>query len=243
MLFQLGPLWFAEALLLFSAAAVVLRVVLPGKLAHFGLTVKQKADTPYPSATMMLAVAIITGLVAFAIRLYMPVGNAIWGLQLGYFPSYIVLFAVGYAAANGKKLEDIPENRARPLKLVALLTLPVILPLMFLADRFPVLARSPLGGWNLPSFVYAMWEPIVALGIIIALLQYSQYRFRTISPFLRTLSRRSFCIYIIHPVILVAISIALLNLTLPPLLKFGLVGSLACLACYFVAGLLLLRAC
>lgn len=136
--FHLGPLWFAQALLLFSAGAVIFRVIARSKLVRSVSPTQQQVGVAYPAATKMLAVAMLTGIVAFIIRLYIPAGSTVWGLQLGYFPSYVVLFVVGCAA-----------------------------------------------------------------------------------------------------VILVSISVALLSLTLPPLLKFGLVGSLACLVCYFVAGLLL----
>ncbi len=237
--FILGPLWFAEALLLFSIAFVLGHSVRGERTDAKGKGTPEGAEASYPSTGAILAAAVVTGLIAFVVRLYIPVGREIWGLQLGYFPSYILLFAVGCLASKGHRLENFPQERARHLKTLAWFTLPALYPLISLSRRFPILEGSAAGGWNLPSFLYAMWEPLVATGIILALLQYSLKRFRTMPPALRPLSRGAFCIYIIHPVVLVSIAIAVRDLALPPLIKFFLVGSLACLACYFLAGWIL----
>jgi fucose 4-O-acetylase-like acetyltransferase len=115
-----GPLWFAIALLIFAAGYAVWRA-LPWRPAAPAM-----ALPPVP----MIATAIVaTGLTAFVVRLVMPVGRELLWLQLGYFPSYVLLFVAGIAAAPGRLLERVTWRAALPwlaLTVVALATLPVM---------------------------------------------------------------------------------------------------------------------
>ena len=49
------------------------------------------------------------------------------------------------------------------------------------------------------------------------------------------LNRRSYSVYIIHPVVLVGISLLLRAWAAPALVKFALTGSLACATCWILA--------
>ena len=49
------------------------------------------------------------------------------------------------------------------------------------------------------------------------------------------LNRRAYTVYIIHPPVLVGVSLLLHGWVAPALVKFGVVGSLACIACWLVA--------
>jgi hypothetical protein len=53
------------------------------------------------------------------------------------------------------------------------------------------------------------------------------------------LARRAYLIYIIHPPILVGVSLALGGLAAPALVKFALAGSAASALCFLAAGALL----
>ena len=99
--------------------------------------------------------------------------------------------------------------------------------------------RQALGGWSIPALVYALWEPFVAWGVILVLLQRCQQRFRDLGPIGTRLARRAFAIYVIHPPVVVAVTLAWRDVGAPALLKFALSGSVACVLCYVLAGLLL----
>ena len=97
----------------------------------------------------------------------------------------------------------------------------------------------PEGGWNVPALVYAFWEPFVAWGVILALVQRCGKRFRELGPIGTRLARRAFAIYAIHPPVVVAVTLAWRSVAAPALLKFAVSGSVACVLCYVLAGLLL----
>ncbi len=87
--------------------------------------------------------------------------------------------------------------------------------------------------------MYAFWEPLVAWGVILALLQRSQSRFRELRPLGTKLARRAFALYAIHPPVVAAVALAWHDLAAPALFKFAVSASIASVLCYFLAGLLL----
>jgi len=225
--FDRGPLWFAQALLIFGAGYLIWRAIRPAA--------RDGAATPFPSNTTLLAAALGTGAAAFALRLAFPLGHDYFGLQLGFFASYIVLFVAGCAGAPGRWLSQIPSAQRRLWGVIAWIAGP-ILPLTIV---FTPHLDGFAGGMNPQALIYAFWEPLVAWGIILALVAGFQRRVVTLSPVWKNLTRRAYAIYIIHPPVLVGVALAWRAVAAPPLLKFAVTGSLACLICYGVAGLLL----
>jgi len=228
--FDPGPLWFAEALLIFTAVWLGWR----------GIRKPEKtAKLAFPSDRVLLAAALVTGAVAFLLRLVWPVGVNVAFLQLGYFASYIVLFAAGCAAADQKWLEQIPEDLKRRWVRIAWLAFPVLPIVAVLARAAPWLHGPPEGGFNLQALVYAFWEPFVAWGFILGLLTFFQRRFAQLRGIWPTLARRAFLIYIIHPPVVVGVALVWRDVAAPALVKFLVTGSLACALCYVIAGVIL----
>ncbi len=231
--FENGPLWFAQALLIFAAGYLVWRRIVPK------LDGKPPSVRPFPSnATIALAI-LTTGAAAFALRLVWPVGKQVFGLQLAYFASYVVLFVAGCAGSAGKWLEDFPEQQRRLWWRVSLIAIPVLPAVVLLAPAIPALGGDTSGGWNIQAVVYAFWEPFVAWGLILTLLSTYARVFPSLNTTWAALSRRAYAIYIIHPPMLVAVALAWRELEAPHLVKFALTGSLAGLLCFGIAGLLL----
>jgi surface polysaccharide O-acyltransferase-like enzyme len=228
--FEDGPLWFATALLLMALASLV---------AHRLTGWPREGARPFPSNLQLLLAAIVCGLSAFALRLVWPVGTEWWGLQLGYFAGYVILYAAGCLAAQRGWLAQMPPAQVRLWRRIAWCTLPLLAPLGLLRDASPLLQASPMGGWNLPALVYAFWEPFVAWGVILMLLARAQRRPAESSPLWQRLSRRAYAMYVIHPLPVVAIALAWRDVPAPPLLKFAVTGGLACVVCYWIAGGLL----
>jgi hypothetical protein len=165
--FENGPLWFAQALLVFAAGYLFWRSI---ALRFRG---KRPSAEAFPSNTTIALAALTTGAVAFALRLVWPVGTQAFGLQLGYFASYAVLFVAGCAGSSGKWLEKVPENQKRIWWLVSKLAIPILPAVVLAAPYFSELKGNTSGGWNIQAVVYAFWEPLVAWGLILVLLSTS----------------------------------------------------------------------
>jgi peptidoglycan/LPS O-acetylase OafA/YrhL len=238
--FAVGPLWFAVALLIFTAGFLAWRSLAPAS--------GSEADTPqpryFPSNAMLAIAALATGAAAFALRLAWPVGTTpALDLQFGYFASYVVLFAAGCIAARGQWLSHVPSRQRRSWMIVATVAIAASAVQILASTGGNVYtgtaSASPLGGWNVHAAIYALWEPLVAWGVILGLVHLFEQRFLALGPAWSALARRSYAIYVIHPPVVVGIALAWRDVPAPHLAKFTITGSLAALACSWIAGLLL----
>src|SRR5208282_3637113 len=170
-----GPMWFVEALLIFSAAYVALRAAVgPERL--------EKAR-PFPSNTVLAMSVMGTGAAAFLLRFRWPVGAEFLALQFGFFASYVVLFLAGCIGAKGHWLKNVPANPLitwRRVSLYAALGFPV--GLVVAAHASNAAQASSSGGWSVAAAFYAFWEPLFAWGVILSLLVFFQRRFVALGP-------------------------------------------------------------
>lgn len=225
-----GPLWFVLALLIFTLFALGIRELKLGKLNF----VQKKLP---PNHVLLLSTLCIA-LISFVVRIWMPVGWTLkpLGFQLAHFPQYIILYFIGFHASKSNWFDQITYRQSKAsLKLVALLVF-LVFPLVFYFGG--ALSAGPeifMGGFNLQSFSYCIWEQLAGIGIIIGLLGIWRERYNTQSPQLKTLSASAYTVYIIHALVLVSISLAIRNLALSPTAKFLLVSPLALIICFFLA--------
>lgn len=229
--FVLGPLWFAWALVCFSLAYVAWRRLRPAP--------PDIPDRPLPGSAAWAVAAIGVGASALALRQVVPVGDSVWGLQLGYFASYIFLFALGCVAQRHRWLERVDRQQALRWRRISLLAIPVLPLVAALYGGLQGRAVNFNGGMGWPAVVYALWEPWVAWGLIAWLLVLFRERFNTASARWQRLAAQAYAAFILHSPVLVAVSVALSALALPALLKFVLVGACASVLSFAIAGGLL----
>jgi glucans biosynthesis protein C len=228
--FNIGPLWFAYALLLFSAVYGIWRL-LSRRLASSTMA----TSTGTLTHGRLLAAALITAMAAFTLRLWVPVGEQRWGLQIGYFASYTVLFAAGCWLARERGLENIDGRIAKPWGRLSVLVAPSLFVYAIANGALRGVPFNSNGGWTMPALAYAFWEPLLAWGIILMLL----WRFRMRSEATRwwgILAPRAYTAYIIHPPILVALAWSLHDAALPNLAKFAITAIAAPVLIFGISG-------
>ncbi len=224
--FEKGPMWFAWSLLLLAL------LTLPFK-RWLGVV------RPMPTDLVLLCAALFIGAVALALRQWWPVGTEAWGIQWGYAASYVVLYIAGLLAAPGRWLQVWPDASVQRWRLVARWTLPVLPLVALLGPRLFGWQGRAEGGLSVLSAVYAWWEPFLAWGLILRLLQRCRQRSAVLGPLGREMARRAFAVFVIHPPVVVAVSLAWRAVAAPALLKFALTGAVSLLLCYLLAGLAL----
>jgi glucans biosynthesis protein C len=228
--FNIGPLWFAYALLLFAALFVVVRQMLGQRSWALSLSALNH--------TNVLLLAVTWGVGAFLLRLWIPVGKEVALLQIGYFSSYVLLFAIGCAAAQHQLLEQVDGSLAKRWTWISVITIPTLFAYAAASGAFAGRHFAVQGGWTIPALVYAFWEPLVGIGIMLMLL----WRTRVAAKpwqFWRRLAPLAYGAFIVHPPIVVAIGIWVLQLHMSSLLKFVVTGILAVSASFLVASLLI----
>ena len=230
--FIAGPLWFVQALLLFAVGHALLNRVAPRP--HTG-----PHDQPLPGHRTWVLAALGVGAAALLLRQWVPGGQERWGLQIGYFASYVFLYGLGAVAWRHRWLERVERAQSRPWAWTALVALP-LLPLATLgAEGLTGRAVNVNTGWTLPAVVYAFWEPLVAWGLIAVLLRRGRDQWNRPSPTWQRWSERAYGAFIVHAPVIVALAVLLQPWDAPAMLKFALVATAGTGLSFGIAGLLL----
>ncbi len=222
-----GPLWFCVALLIFCCVYTLLRLVLrPGDsvrpLAH------ARGSVPPPRDRHVLAVILLMAVATFLVRTLQPIGTAIYNMQLCFFSQYVVLFAMGIQACRKSWLLRLPHSfglrwLAVGIGAGALLWVGLITKGGALEGNL----QAYNGGWHWQSAVLSLWESIVCAGVSIGLLVIFREKFSTQSRLVRVLSANAFAVYVLHPPVLIATTLAMRGLIAPPLVKFAVATAIA----------------
>jgi peptidoglycan/LPS O-acetylase OafA/YrhL len=231
--FVVGPLWFALALLLFSLGWVLWT----GRPQRPTDTPALRGDELAPWPAWLLS-ALCVGGCALLIRLWVPVGESVAGLQLGYFASYAFLFYLGCRAATGRRLERLTARDAVTWGVVSVFTMPWIFIVGFLEGALDGKPVNFSGGLGLAAVVYAFWEPLVAWGVIAALLYVFRARFNQPSLLWGRCAGNAYTAFVVHAPVLVGLSVVAAQWRGPAALKFAVVGSLAVLSSFTIAAAL-----
>jgi glucans biosynthesis protein C len=217
--FEAGPLWFAEALLIFALAYAAWRACRRERSV-------EAAGAPGHTALALSAVAV--AMASFLIRLGVPTGKNVFFLQLGYFAPYVLLFAFGCMASRKRVLERVTFAEAKPWAIASVIMI-AVLPIVVITRRGH---GSFSGGWNWNAAFYALWDPLTGWGIILTLLWLFHAFGSAEGRFTAWLARRVYGAYIVHPPIVVALSLLAREWTMAPMVKFVVVGLAACVASF-----------
>ncbi len=228
---EVGPLWFVEALLLFSLCY----------LLWWRWSGRSPDDVrgagPVPSDRALALFAVGIGLVNFAVRLVYPVGRILWpfGFQLGHFPQYIAWFIGGVVAYRRGWPEGLTDARGRTWSRVAILLI-LFAPILFAVGGALERGTRPFhGGLLWQALVYAVLEQLLCMGMIIALLVAFRKRYPGQGGLAKEMSSSAYTVYIIHTPVLVLITLAIRDVTLLPALKFALASLSTVLSCFLIA--------
>jgi fucose 4-O-acetylase-like acetyltransferase len=228
---DVGPLWFVEALLIFSVIYVLFRIV-------FRFSYKPFQDTFPTNAAITLSIVAIAAC-TFIVRIWYPVGKQFHVFQLGHFVHYIFCFWIGILAYRGKWFDNLSQSQARLWKIVALITifaLPIMMGAMMAAGEFDI--EVALGGFSWQSLLVSVWESIACISIIISLLSIFQKRFSNQGNLLRWMSPNFYAVYILHQLVIVAVMIPLLNTAILTPVKFLIVAIISVLLCFVLGDLI-----
>lgn len=239
-----GPMWFALALLIFSIIYALLKTVLP----ETARTIAGRGSSTFGA---LIALIMIIAVGAFLVRLVFPLGTMFWGMQLCYFSSYIVLFIAGILACRTKFYERVTSAVGRRWLMAGLIIGFAGLFLIKWAAgvyNFPAHAinirtmfASFAGGVSWSSFIFALWESFVAVSMTVGLMALFRDRLNFGGSLTQKLSDSSFAVYMFHPPIIIAVTMAMQMLTIAPVFKWAMASIICVPLCFLLAYHVLLR--
>jgi hypothetical protein len=223
-----GPMWFLYLLLILTAVYTIWRLIT--KIDSIQRRIPKEFSIP--KYVYLLLVAIGLGCVTFFIRLVSPVDKFPLGIPLGFIVQYLMMFSVGVIAVRYDWFEKMTR---RHVKIWAVSIMAAYI-LIFLYG-FLVLGLNSdlsvfLGGPTLHALMFALAENIIGMGMIFVLIKIFYAKFNHQGKLLQNLSASAFYMYLIHPPVLVLVSLGFAFLPLMPVIKLILVFPLTVILCY-----------
>jgi len=233
-----GPTWFLFAVLGFSLIYTLWR------FATRNTNVGERLNRlPSPKTRTLLFTGICMAAFTFIICQFLPLGEmydvfGVFSLQLQFFPTYLILFAGGVLAFRNGWMEQFPAKSLRGWMIFSAVLL-VFLPVFFIlggaADGQLDLFMS---GLNWRCVVFCLWLGMACIAFSMALSLWMRGNVQPASRLAAFAGPNNYAVYLIHPIVLVAITYGLSFTAIPSLVKFVLASSSSVITCFALATVL-----
>ncbi|MGE5532340.1 MAG: acyltransferase family protein [Bacteroidota bacterium] len=196
---------------------------------------------PVPGNGTIALFALALGLVTFVVRLWAPTGKWYepWHQEFAHYPQYIAMFVVGTLAFRSDWLTRFPDRQARLWRwLTPLIVVSLIGIALAAGAATGQLDERAAGGPYWLSLAYSLWEGFTCVAIVIVMLTWFRSRFNRQNRLTHELSNCCFGVYVIHPLVIVPLAIALSRISMNLSVKYLWVTPLALAICYGLVYLL-----
>jgi glucans biosynthesis protein C len=219
-----GPLWFVALLLVVSLVYAGLRRLRPDRVGG--------AVAVDPRYLVAVAAGIAVG--SFVVRLGSPLGaESFANLRWEAWPQGIGLFLLGVLAGERGWLKGLDRwlvGRCGWTALTGALALVGLVAWALVADRLDAVA----GGWTWPAATLAVLEGAVAVALSLWVVAWFRRRWDRRGRLVQRAGRGSYDAYVLHPPVLVVLSLLARPLPVAPEAKFLLVAMTGVVAAFAV---------
>ena len=230
-----GPLWFVEALLMFSGCYILWRQWIKSRARPI------EDSGTIPSNMRIVLFAVVLSVVTFMVRIWLPIGWCFEPLnfQFPFFPQYICMFIIGITAYRRNWLARISDATGRLWFCLALVLVLLVFPtLLALGGAFQGDVSAFIGGFHWQCFAYAVWEQFTGVALIITLLHVFRKRFNRQTSVGKAMSASAYTVYILHAPVIILVALALRQLSLYLPLKFALAVLLSIPLCFAIGNVI-----
>ncbi len=242
-LLGIGPMWFAVALFGFSVFYALARLLLPAT----GTYNSEKKEVNLVLAAAISAVA--AG--AFLLRLFFPIGSIFWGMQLCYFSQYVLLFAAGIFAYRKNFFERLTPATGKKWLAAGLIASTAGLIALKIAagmydlSTFTIVTNPPggtfAGGVSWKTISYAILESFIAVSLSAGLITLFREKVNFSNSLTTSLTGSSFAVYMFHPPIIIAVTLAMQALLILPVAKWVIASVISVPLCFVLAYFVFLK--
>ncbi|MHA1958614.1 MAG: acyltransferase family protein [Candidatus Thorarchaeota archaeon] len=226
--------WFLVVLLIFTAVYTIWKQLTKSE------SVQQRIpkEMPIPKFIYLILFAIGLGVLSFLVRIAYPVEQWPLGLPIGYMIQYFMMFSVGAIAVRYGWFKQMTRRHVQ----VWAITIFAVVMLYFTYFFVFVGVESDytlfFGGPNQEALVFALVDNIICMGIIFVLIKIFSAKLNTGGTVQKILADNSYLVYLIHPFIVLPLSLGLAPVYLSPLIKLVIVVPTSIILCYLISYLI-----
>jgi len=226
-----GPMWFLRVLLIFTAVYTLWRQII--KLDSLQRKIPKHLSIPRYSYLLFLAIGL--GCLTFIVRIFLPIDVRPLEIPWGQLIQYLMMFSIGVICIRYLWFEKMSKKHVKIWLITIIISLIIIYIDFFIAITINVDFIDFTGGANLHAFLFALVDSIICMGVIFVLIKVFYVKFNKQGPLLQKLSSSAYHMYLVHPLVLVIISIGFASLDLYPIIKLAIVFPLTVILCYLLS--------
>ena len=226
-----GPMWFLRVLLIFTAVYTLWRQI--SKLDWVQQKIPEEFSIPRYWYLLLLAIGL--GCLTFLVRIVFPIDVRPLEIPWGQLIQYLMMFSVGVICIRYLWFEKMTKKHVKNWLITIIISLVVIYIDLIIALIMDIDFEIFTGGLNLHAFLYALVDNVISMGVIFVLIKVFYAKFNKQGPILQKLSTSAYKMYLLHPIILVAVSLGFASIHLYPIIKLALVFPITLLLCYLVS--------
>lgn len=234
-----GPTWFIFALLLFLVGYTLVRLLSKGASAEKSAWIK---NLKVPGKLQILGLGVVVGVLMFVVGLFSTINDTvavfgIFNLMTIFFVQYILFFIAGILAFRN---DWISRFNGKDMRFWSWLTLGLflVMPVLFYVGVATDSVDFFVGGPYWQAAAFMLWIGLFSVSISMTLILWLRGRQQHQGRLLTFAGPNSYGVYLIHPLILVPLSVLLAPISMHPLLKFVVVLPVVVILCFLVtAGL------
>ena len=224
-------MWFVVVLLIFTALYTIWRQMT--KINSIQQRIPK--ELPIPKFYYLLLLAISLGCLSFLVRLAFPIDQFPLGIPLAYIIQYLMMFSVGVIAYRYGWFEKMTKHHVKVWAITMLATVILFFTYFFVFLGVDSDYSVVLGGPTLPAFIFALVDNIMCMGMIFVLLKIFYAKFNKQGKLLQNLASSSFYMYLIHPLVLIPVSLGFASISISPIIKLGIVFPLTVILCFLIS--------
>jgi fucose 4-O-acetylase-like acetyltransferase len=226
--------WFLVVLLIFTAVYTIWTKVVKSNSVHPSIS----EERPIPRFIYLLLLAIGLGFLSFVVRIPFPIEQWPLGLPIGYMIQYLMMFGVGVVAYRNGWFDQMRRHHVKVWAITIFVVVMLYFTYFFVFVGVEADYTVFFGGPNLEALIFALVDNIICMGMIFVLLKIFLAKFNTAGSVQKFLADNSYLVYLIHPFVVVPISLGLAPVFLSPLIKLVIVVPVSIILCYLITYLI-----
>jgi hypothetical protein len=146
-----------------------------------------------------------------------------------------MMFSVGVIAVRYDWFKKMSKDHVKAWSITIAATVVLFYLYAFLVLGLDSDLSVLMGGPTVHALIFALVDNIICMGMIFVLIPVFYARFNEQGILLQNLSSSAFHMYLIHPPVLVLVSLGFASISLIPVIKLAIVFPLAVILCYLAS--------